>query len=114
MTTDLNREPGHCKHHGDRDQHLGDPPPVPLGLLAHRAASSLRWMTNGSQKIIATSYGLAHKILVTAEMPNSHFPFWIWLLEILGLDFGLELGLGCWPWDCQFVQSIIVADKMPT
>ena len=36
------------------------------------------------------SYGwVAHMILVTAQSPNSPFPFWIW-----GLVFRLGLGLG--------------------
>ena len=42
VTTDLDGEPGHGEHHGDGDQHLCDPPPVPLRLLAHRAAPPLR------------------------------------------------------------------------
>ena len=37
---------------------------------------------------------VAHKILLTAQRPNSFFPFLIWRLGTWGLVFGLGLGLG--------------------
>ena len=43
---------------------------------------------------------MAHTILVTAQIPNFSFPFWIWLLGTWGLDFGLGLDLGLVNKDC--------------
>ena len=45
---------------------------------------------------------LAYGSLVTAQRPNSPFPFLDWTLEDFGLDFELSIGLGL---DDEFLRN---------